>query len=173
VKSSATAARAGLAIVTVAIIALWASPAHAQQFNISFQMGGNTYTVESFSWGPSVASSGQGVSNELTLTLWPNFEGSVDFMNEAASKQVFATADLQNLFVFATPTPLPVVDIQMTDVVVESVRVSADNNATTAPGTPRQIVTLKFDSVVYTFQPYLPNGQRNGPPMTFSAKFKK
>lgn len=169
-KLRETAVRIG--VLVAAIFALSALPARAQQFNITLQLGGNEYTLESFSWGPAAGSTGQGVSNELSFTLWPDFAGSVDFMNEAESKQVFATADLQELFLFTTPN-LPVIDIQLTDVQVESVRVGADNNAPTDPGKPRQIVTLKFANIVYTFQPYLPNGQKNGPPVTFSAKFKK
>ena len=172
-KALPVATRICLVIAAAAIVSLCASPVQAQQFTFSFQMGGNTYTPESFSWGPAGSSLGQGVSDELTLTLSPNFQGSIDFMNEAQSKQIFVTADLQDIFVFGSPTPVPVVDIQMTNVRVISARIAANNDANVNPGAPREIVTLKFDSVVYTFQPYLPNGQRNGPSMTFSAIFKK
>jgi hypothetical protein len=172
-KASAIAVRISVAIVTVVVALLCSTPAHAQQFTFSFQMGGNTYTPVAFSWGPAGSSAGQGVSDELTFTLAPSFEGNVDFMNEAQSKQIFATADLQDLFTFGPPTPVAVVDIQMTNVRVVSVRIAANNDASVSPGAPQEIVTVKFDSVVYTFQPYLPNGQRNGPPSTFTANFKK
>jgi hypothetical protein len=170
-KLLATAVRAGIVIAAVAVLS--ASSARAQEFSTTLQLGGNTYTLESFSWGPTAGSTGEGVSNELTFTLSPNIAGGLDFMNDAAAKQAFATADLQEQFTFGTPTPTTVVDIQMSDLKVKAVRVSADNNASTNPGAPRETVTLKFDSVVYTFQPYLPNGQKNGPPVSFSAQFKK
>jgi hypothetical protein len=170
-KFVAAIARVGIVIAAVALLS--ASSARAQEFNITIQLGGNTYAIESFSWGPAAGSTGQGVSNELTFTLSPNFAGGLDFMNQAAAKQTFATADLQEQFAFGAPTPTTVVDIQMTDLRIKAVRVSADNNDPTHPGVPRETVTLKFDSVLYTFQPYLPNGQKNGPPTSFSAQFRK
>jgi hypothetical protein len=171
VKASTIAVRISVAIITLAVGLLCSTPAHAQ-LTFSFQMGGNTYTPTAFSWGPGGSSSGQGVSDELTFTLSPNFQGSVDFLNEAQSKQTFGSAELQDLFAFVTP-PVAVVDIQMTNVRIVSARIAANNEASVNPGAPQEIVTVKFDSVVYTFQPYLPNGQRSGPPVTFSASFKK
>lgn len=170
-KLLTTALRFGIVIAAVALLS--ASSARAQEFATSLQLGGNTYTLESFSWGPAAGSTGQGVSNELTFTLSANVAGGLDFMNQAAAKQTFATADLQEQFTFGAPTPTTVVDIQMSDLRIKAVRVSADNNASVNPGAPRETVTLVFDSVVYTFQPYLPNGQKNGPPVSFSAQFKK
>jgi hypothetical protein len=32
-------------------------------------------------------------------------------------------------------------------------------------------VTLNFKELDYTYQPILPNGQKNGPPVTFTWKF--
>jgi hypothetical protein len=45
-KASAIAVCICVAIVTLAVASLCSTPAHAQQFTFSFQMGGNTYTPE-------------------------------------------------------------------------------------------------------------------------------
>jgi hypothetical protein len=57
----------------------------------------------------------------------------------------------------------------MDNVRIQSVREVTDN---TDPNGPAEIVTLTFKSVDYTFQPVLPNGQRSGPSVSYSATFK-
>ena len=169
---STTAVRIAIVIVAFTLVSLWASPVEAQSnFTMSLQIGGTTYAggaiaPSSFVWGPATATSPQGVSPELNVTLAAEFVDSVALMEAAQSKQLFATAELQELLLGTV-----VIDIQMTDVHVESVRIAADNNPSVNPGQPNVILTLKFKSVVYTFQPFLPNGQKNGPPVTFSAQF--
>lgn len=170
--------RAIASAVLIFSLALLAMPAYAQStqgpFIFTVQIpglpNGGVYLATSFSWGPSADSTGQGVSNELTFTSAADISDPA-IVNAAQSKQVFATAELQDNFGFPNSNPTTVADIQMTNVRILSVRIKAD--AYGPVYAPQKIVTLKFDSVVYTFQPYLPNGQKNGPPVTFTVNFKK
>jgi type VI protein secretion system component Hcp len=152
---------------------LWASPAKAQNFSLTLQLGPTLYNLQTFSWGPNATSTGQGISNELTFAINPNFASSVDLLTQAESGQTFATAELQDVFLPFTVSSVTVVDIQLTNITIESAQIRADINAIGTAGSPVEIVTLKFESVTYTFQPYLPNGLKNGPAVTFSTKFKK
>ena len=107
-----------------------------------------------------------------TFAINPDFASGVDFLSDAESGQTFASAELQDVFLPFTTSSVTVVDIQLTNITVEAARIDADINAAGSAGSPVEIVTLKFDSLTYTFQPYLPNGQKNGPPVTFTAKLK-
>jgi hypothetical protein len=60
------------------------------------------------------------------------------------------------------------VDIHMTGVHFESVQLEGMADGSTPPNAS---VVLRFRTVEYTFQPVLPNGQKNGPPVTYSQTF--
>ncbi|MGH9615404.1 MAG: hypothetical protein ACRD28_01600 [Acidobacteriaceae bacterium] len=154
----------GATIVLAVFFAL--SPvAHAASYVISIHVdglsAGGNYSPASFSWGPSSASTGQGVSDEITFTATPD-SSVAELMTDAQSRQVLGTAELQESLLGGVA-----VDIQMDGVRIESVRIAG------GPNGPETIVTLKFDSVLFTFQQLLPNGQKSGLPLTFSASFKR
>lgn len=160
----------GAAIVLAVFFAL-SSSAHAQactavggyalSVNIEGLTEGSNYYPTCFSWGPSPSSAGQGVSDEITFTTSPD-SSVAELMTDAQSKQILGTAELQE-----TLLGNATVDIQMNGVHIESVRIAGGFTG------PERIVTLKFDSVVFTFQQLLANGQKSGPPQTFSASFKR
>lgn len=143
------------------------NPANSGRYTISLSIpglaNGGIYTPICYSWGPSAASTGEGVSRELTVTT--SVDNTVaQLMTAAQSKQVFPSAELQQAFAFFDMSNT--VDIQMTNVRIVSVRITGDSQQ------PQREITLRFDSVVFTFQPLLANGQKAGPPVSFSTTFR-
>ncbi|HLH07781.1 MAG TPA: type VI secretion system tube protein Hcp [Terriglobales bacterium] len=155
----------------VAVATLTALPALAANFSITLQIAGlpgayeGSYNALAFAWGPEGAETQHGVAPELTVTI-PDDASSVTLMQSANSRQTFATADLQ-----AVTSGLAVVSIHMTNVRIQSVHVAA--NIAGLYTQPVQMVTLVFDSVEYTYQPVNVIGQKNGPPVTYSATFHR
>lgn len=171
-KSLGSAVCIGAAIVAVSVVSFYTQPAHAQScdttgsYSLTMQINGlptasPLYTPTCFSWGPSASSTGQGVSDELTFTHSTD-NTTVVLMGVAQSKQILPSAELQQILMGNFT-----IDIQMSNLRIVSVRETGGASG------PEEIVTLKFDSVVYTFQSLLPNGQKNGPSQTFSVTFKK
>lgn len=171
-KLLGNATRFGAAVVALAILSLCGQTARAQSctstglYSLMIQINGlpttsPQYTPTCFSWGPSASSTNQGVSDELTFTHSTDPSTAV-LMGIAQSKQILPSAELQQSLLSNVA-----IDIQMTNVRIISVREAGGSNG------PEEIVTLKFDSVVYTFQSLLANGQKNGPSQTFSVTFKK
>jgi type VI protein secretion system component Hcp len=170
--SLATRLRALAGLVAIAAALLVALPAQAQSpYNMTINIdglangnSGNYTNLVSYAWGPAGAPISMGVAPQLTFTL-PANTSSVTLMEAAASGHVFPTAELQHLLQ-GTAT----VDILMTNVRVRSVRIAGDLFPSPTDSYqigPVQIVTLSFTGVTYTFQPVLPNGQKNGPPVTY------
>jgi type VI protein secretion system component Hcp len=116
-------------------------------------------------WGPETATTFKGISEELSFTRFTD-NTTVDLMQMAASKQVIPTAVLTvNLDGTAEIT------IQMNNARVKLVREATDIFANNG-GIPVEIVPFSFSSVDYTFQPLQPNGQKAGPPVSYSVTFK-
>jgi len=175
--SVASAVRASAVVAVLAAVSLMAMPAHALNFNINLHIdgiagfdGNGNYNALAFAWGPAGAETQKGVSPELTVTI-PADSTSVNLMQSAAAKQAFATADLQATASGAVASAPVVVAIHMTNVRIHSVHIATSTDAAYAQ--PVQIVTLTFDSVEYTFQPVNVVGQKNGPPVTYSATFRR
>ncbi len=175
-KPLGTVVRVSVVVALLAVISLWATPAHAiGPFSISLQFPGSTCSTEpcpfggyngnSYVWGPETAATFKGISEELSFTHFTDIT-TVDLMQMAAAKQVIPTAVLTvNLNGNAETT------IQMNNARVKSVREATDifsNNG----GIPVEIVTFAFSSVDYTFQPLTPTGQKAGPPVSYFVTFK-
>jgi hypothetical protein len=123
--------------------------------------GGGHYTLSSYTWGPTPTASG--LSN--TLTWIANTDNSdQDLISAAQNGTVFSSAEITSSLQGTVG-----VDILMSSVTVQSVVIQD----TSGSSSPQKVVTLKFTSVTYTFQPLLPNGQKNGPPFTVTQSFKK
>lgn len=171
------AGRIRVFVVVLAAISLIAVPAHALTFTINLHVdgtagsdGNGNYNALSFAWGPAGAETQKGVSSELTVTI-PADSTSINLMKAAEAKQSFATADVQAVASGALAGAPVVVAIHMTNVRIYSVHIATNTEA--AYPQPVQIVTLTFDSVEYTFQPVNVVGTKNGPPVSYSATFRR
>jgi type VI protein secretion system component Hcp len=112
--------------------------------------GGGNYTPTRFSWNEPF---------EITFTHTTD-SSSVALLAAAQSHQDVGTAELHE-----TLQGTQVVTLQMSGVRVETVR--EEGNVNDANG-PSETVELRFRKIVFTFQPVLPNGQKNGPPVTIT-----
>jgi type VI protein secretion system component Hcp len=176
-SSFAIRLRALAGVIALAAACLAAVPAQAQTYSTTINISGlpgddgngNYNNLISFAWGPDGAPTLDGVAPELTITLNDD-STSAALMQAANSRELFSAADLQ--LKFAGPGTLTtVVNIQMTNVQIQSVHIAVDPNI--ASGVPVQILTLRFSAVTYTFQPVNPVGQPAGPPVTYSATYSR
>jgi type VI protein secretion system component Hcp len=111
--------------------------------------GGGNYTPTSFRWSAPFQVSFTHTTDNST----------VDLMQLAQSHQVVGTATL-NLTLLGTAN----ITLQLSGVRIENVQEDGSSDG------PAETVVLSFNEVTYTFQPLLPNGQKNGPPVTFTRK---
>ncbi len=135
--------------VLVAPIADAAGP-YALDAHVDGITGGGNYTPTKFTWNEPF---------EITFTH------TVDTSTVALQAAAQGHQDLGTAVVHETLQGTQVVTLQMSGVHVEGVR--AEGNVNDANG-PAETVVLRFRKVVYTYQPVLPNGQKNGPPVTFT-----
>ena len=77
------------------------------------------------------------------------------------------TADLDVIFQ-GTVT----VNYHMSGVTMTQVLHSGENPSPNAEAQPLESIVLSFKKLKYTFQPVLPNGQKNGPPVSVNWSFK-
>ncbi len=143
----------------LAAVPAFAQGSYAVSLSITGLAGGGDYVPFSFYWGPSPTKNG--LSHTLT---WKGATDSSDqyLIGAAQAGQVFSSAEIQSTLMGTAE-----VDIVMNNVTVRSYQVVADSQG------PMKVVTLQFDSVTYTFQALLPNGQKSGPPFTITQTFKK
>ena len=112
--------------------------------------GGGNYTPARFSWNEPF---------EITFTHTTD-ASSVALLAAAQSHQDIGTAVLHE-----TLQGTQVVTLQMSGVHIETVREEGNVND---PNGPAETVELRFRKIVFTFQPVLPNGQKNGPPVSIT-----
>ena len=146
-------------------------PAYAASYTSLLQIQGwtatnsNQWAPVSFAWGPSAPSAGQGVSETLTIAKGPDTSDGA-LMEAARANHLFPSAKLQFALLVGSTEEVMTVDVQMTNVKVYAVQINGSDSVG-----PQTLLTLKFSSVLYTFQPVLPTGQKAGPPITYSATF--
>jgi hypothetical protein len=135
--------------------ALFAAPhtamagAYGLDVHVDGVTGGGNYSPGGYHWG----------DDPFVLAFTHTTDASTAALQALAQgKQEVGTA-LLHVTLQGTAT----VTLQMSGVRVESVKEDGDPN-----NGPLETVTLRFRKVVYTFQPMLPNGQKNGPPVTFT-----
>ena len=161
-------------LVAVFVLCLMLAPpmAAAQQYRTTIHIAGlagtdgqgNYNNVASFRWGQPTASLNAGVSSELTFTI-PNDATSVGLLQALQGGKPFSTATLQVLAGQGNNL-VAAFSLQMNNVHITSVDMIPNANVL---GGTMQVVTLRFSSITYTYQPVNPVGQRAGPPLTFTA----
>ena len=143
---------AALATVTGAVLVAPTADAagpYAVDAHVDNIPGGN-YTPTKFTWNDL---------GEVTFTHYTD-TSSVALMAAAQSHNEIGTA-----VVHETLQGTQVVTLQMSGVHVEAVH---EEGSVNDPNGPAETVVLRFRKIVYTFQPVLPNGQKNGPPVSFT-----
>ncbi len=135
--------------VLVAPVADAAGP-YAIDVHVDGIAGGGNYTPTRFNWNEPF---------EVTFTHTAD-ASSVALLAAAQSHQDVGTAVLHE-----TLQGTQVVTLQMSGVRVETVREGGDVNDANGPS---ETVELRFRKIVFTFQPVLPNGQKNGPPVSIT-----
>jgi len=131
------------------------------------------WTVVNYAWGNPTSPS-TGGSSTLTFTHDLSDGTSVALMKAVSTHQTAATAELQvQCTGSSTVTTL---DYSMVNARLEGIAESGVNNTSfnfTPPPfiVPLETVTLAFKELDYTYQPILPNCQKNGPPTSFEWKF--
>lgn len=144
--------RAVVALATAAGAVLVAPGAHAGNFAVDVHVdgiaGGGNYTASSFEWlDPSAV----------------RFDHTTDSSTGALQAAAQSHNELGNAVLHQTLMGTATITLAMQGVRVESVRERGDSNG------PVESVELRFRSVTYTYQPLLPNGQKAGPPVTFTV----
>jgi hypothetical protein len=143
--------RAVLALATVAGAVLVAPRASAGNFGLDVHLdgiaGGGNYTASSFDWAePFVV----------------QFNHTTDTSTAALMTAAQDHRELGNAVLHQTLSGTATITLAMSGVHVEGVKEKGGNDG------PVEVVELRFRQVVYTFQPLLPNGQKAGPPVTFT-----
>ncbi len=133
---------------------------------IAGEDGNGNYNVATYNWSRPDVPAPLGAASQITFTRSELDSTTVRLMHAAANHRVVATADL-SVILMGTVT----VSYHMVDVQFESVQ---HNGQSPSPNPPviSESVILGFKKLVYTFQPVLPNGQKNGPPVTFTWNFE-
>jgi type VI protein secretion system component Hcp len=143
--------RAVLALGTVAGAMLVAPGASAGSYSLDVHVdgcpNGGNYTPTYFHWTDL---------GEVTFTH------STD--NTTATLSTFSVdhRELGNAVLHQTLNGTATITLAMSGVHIEAVHEEGGGNG------PEETVVLRFRQVTYTFQPLLPNGQKNGPPVTFT-----
>ncbi|HVA84269.1 MAG TPA: hypothetical protein VNF28_05170 [Candidatus Binataceae bacterium] len=133
---------------------------------IAGEDGNGNYDVATYNWGlPGGAPAPLGAASQLNFTRSRLDTTTVKLMHAAANHRTVATADL-SVISQGTVT----VSYHMIDVQFESMQHSGQG-ASPNPPVVSESVILGFKKLVYTFQPVTPNGQKAGPPVTFTWNF--
>lgn len=141
--------------------------------------GSGNYSASSYLWGESgghLAGASPQISFSQSLGLQALENGNVvlELMKAVAAHQAAPTADVQ--VVCEGSQAVVFLDYHMVNAHFESIT-DRGLDPTIYPqqpvvGTsPFESVTLRFKRLVYTWQPILPNCQKNGPPVTYTWKF--
>jgi type VI protein secretion system component Hcp len=112
---------------------------------------GGDYTPSFFRWSEPFELSFQHSTDNTTANL----------MALAQTRTHVTSATLHQTFPFPA-SGTATITLAMTDVVIKAVHEEGGSDG------PLETVVLDFKSVTYTFQPLLPNGQKNGPPLSFT-----
>ena len=149
------ALRAFAAVATVAGAVLVAPVAdaagpYALDAHVDGIAGGGNYTPIRFNWNEP---------GEITFTHYTD-SSSVALLTAAQSRQDVGTAVIHE-----TLQGTQVVTLQLSGVHVEAVHEEGNVND---PNGPAETVVLRFRKLTFTFQPVLPNGQKAGPPVTYT-----
>jgi hypothetical protein len=174
------AVNVGLAAGVLCVSAAFAGPPltiNVRVDGVAGQDGNGNYSASSYTWGGAGAPEPKGASPQISFSqslgsLSP-FNGDIELelMNAVATHQKAATADVQVLC-----QTLVFIDYHMLNARFDSI---GDHgfDFTVYPQQPQigfsplESVTLRFTGLVYTWQPILPNCQKNGPPVTYTWKF--
>jgi type VI protein secretion system component Hcp len=170
-----TIGRAIRTLVGGAILAglcLATPPVGAASYQMSISIPGagtGVYALRGFSWGEGVSPFFHGASSELVFTRVAD-KNSVALAQLAKTRSQLPSADLT----VNVPGPggqvTTVQRFQMTNVVVQGIR--ENGTAASSDGQPDESVTLRYQTLTYTYQPVNADGSRAGPPSSVSFDFK-
>jgi hypothetical protein len=133
---------------------------------IAGEDGNGNYNVLSYDWGEPGVPAPPGASSQLSFSRALTDTTTVDLMRYTANHRKAAAADLAVIFA-QTPTVI----YHLVGVQFLSVRHKGTNTSSNPETEPSETVTLHFTELDYTYQPILPNGQKNGPPVMYTWKF--
>jgi type VI protein secretion system component Hcp len=143
--------RAVVALATVAGAVLVAPRANAGSFVLDAHIdgcpNGGNFTPSSFHWIDMGEVQFTHVTDNSTAVL----------MHLADSHQ-----EVGNAVLHQTLNGTATITLTMGGVHIEAVHEEGGSNG------PEETIVLRFRQVTYTFQPLLPNGLKNGPPVTFT-----
>jgi type VI protein secretion system component Hcp len=143
--------RAVVALATVAGAVLVAPRANAGSYGLDAHIdgcpNGGNYTPTSFHWIDM---------GEVQFTHTTD-NSTAALMHLADSHQ-----EVGNAVLHQTLNGTATITLAMSGVHIEAVREEGGSNG------PEETIVLRFRQVTYTFQPLLPNGLKNGPPVTFT-----
>lgn len=145
--------RAVVALATVAGAVLMAPAASAGNYALDVHIdgcpNGGNYTPTSFHWGEMGSVSFTHATDNTTAALFGFAQDHREVGNAVLHQTLMGTA---------------AITLTMSGVHIESVHEEGGSNG------PEETVELRFRQVTYTFQPLQPNGQKAGPPVTFTWK---
>lgn len=143
--------RAVVALATVAGAALLAPTASAGSYALDVHVdgiaGGGNYIPSYFDWTEPFEIQFTHTTDPSTAALMAAAQDHHDVGNAVLHQTLLGTA---------------AITLAMSGVHIEAVHEKGGNDG------PVEIVELRFRSVTYTFQPLLANGQKAGPPVTFT-----
>jgi type VI protein secretion system component Hcp len=133
---------------------------------ITGEDGSGNYNVVTYDWGEPGVVAPLGASSEVTFSREIRDTTTTDVMRAAATHQKAATADLVVIYQGTVTVAYHMVNVHFV-----SVMHHGDSSLTNFQASPLESVSLRFKTLDYTYQPILPNGQKNGPPVTYTWKF--
>jgi type VI protein secretion system component Hcp len=140
-------------VATVAGAVLVAPGANAGNFGLDVHLdgiaGGGNYSPSAFEWPEA-----------FTVHFTHTTDPSTGALMAAAQEH----RELGNAVLHQTLMGTATITLAMSGVHVEAVHEKGSSDG------PVEVVELRFRQVTYTFQPLLPNGQKSGPPVTFTWK---
>jgi type VI protein secretion system component Hcp len=140
-----------VALATAAGAVLVAPPASALSYAVDVHVdgipGGGNYQPTSFDW---------------TEPFEVQFNHTTDSTTAALMAAAQDHRELGNAVLHQTLLGTATITLAMSGVHIEAVHEKGNIEG------PVEIVELRFRTVTYTFQPLLPNGQKAGPPVTFT-----
>lgn len=127
--------------------------------------------VSSYSFGGSILNNnGRGINEHYnTFSFIHGFDvASLPLEGALVAGKTIQHASFQDCFIGITPA-VCFAQFDFTNLKITSAKIRGGTAyASSSDGTPEQEVTLESCKVDMTWQPLLPNGQRNGPPTTYS-----
>jgi type VI protein secretion system component Hcp len=126
--------------------------------------------VSSYSFGGSVENNGKSINENYNLFSFIHGDDGASLSLEGAlvAGKTIQHASFQDCFIGITPA-VCFAQFNFTNLKITSAKIRGGTAyASSSDGTPEQEVTLESCKVDMTWQPLLPNGQKNGPPTTYS-----